>query len=106
MPGWNEVTQFSDFVYPCSAGYPSLYDNIIQYMTILFIANTYYTADPHICNDLNTSFNYFFELASLFSFFNSFNTILFTPKLPSFYVSVLEADFPKEVQFCIQIPVS
>ena len=23
MPGWNEVTDFSDFVYPCNAGYPS-----------------------------------------------------------------------------------
>ena len=23
MPGWNEVTVFSDFVYPCNAGYPS-----------------------------------------------------------------------------------
>ena len=23
MPGWNEVTEFSDFVYPCNAGYPS-----------------------------------------------------------------------------------
>ena len=22
-PGWNEVTEFSDFVYPCNAGYPS-----------------------------------------------------------------------------------
>ena len=22
-PGWNEVTKFSDFVYPCNAGYPS-----------------------------------------------------------------------------------
>ena len=21
--GWNEVTEFSDFVYPCNAGYPS-----------------------------------------------------------------------------------
>ena len=24
MPGWNEVTVFSDFVYPCNAGYPQL----------------------------------------------------------------------------------
>ena len=23
MPGWNEVTEFSDFVYPCNAGYPN-----------------------------------------------------------------------------------
>ena len=23
MPGWNEVTKFSHFVYPCNAGYPS-----------------------------------------------------------------------------------
>ena len=23
MPGWNQVTKFSDFVYPCNAGYPS-----------------------------------------------------------------------------------
>ena len=23
MPGSNEVTKFSDFVYPCNAGYPS-----------------------------------------------------------------------------------
>ena len=23
MPGWNEVTDFFDFVYPCNAGYPS-----------------------------------------------------------------------------------
>ena len=23
MPGWNEVTELSDFVYPCNAGYPS-----------------------------------------------------------------------------------
>ena len=23
MLGWNEVTEFSDFVYPCNAGYPS-----------------------------------------------------------------------------------
>ena len=23
MPGWNEVTEFSDFVYPCNARYPS-----------------------------------------------------------------------------------
>ena len=23
MPGWNKVTEFSDFVYPCNAGYPS-----------------------------------------------------------------------------------
>ena len=23
MQGWNEVTQFSDFVYPCNAVYPS-----------------------------------------------------------------------------------
>ena len=23
MPGWNEVTEFSEFVYPCNAGYPS-----------------------------------------------------------------------------------
>ena len=23
MPGWNEVTDFSDFVYLCKAGYPS-----------------------------------------------------------------------------------
>ena len=23
MPGWNEVTVFSDFVNPCNAGYPS-----------------------------------------------------------------------------------
>ena len=23
MPGWNEVTDFLDFVYPCNAGYPS-----------------------------------------------------------------------------------
>ena len=23
MPGWNEVTEFSDFVYPCNTGYPS-----------------------------------------------------------------------------------
>ena len=23
IPGWNEVTEFSDFVYPCNAGYPS-----------------------------------------------------------------------------------
>ena len=23
MPGQNEVTEFSDFVYPCNAGYPS-----------------------------------------------------------------------------------
>ena len=23
MPEWNEVTEFSDFVYPCNAGYPS-----------------------------------------------------------------------------------
>ena len=23
MPGWNEVTFFSDFVHPCNAGYPS-----------------------------------------------------------------------------------
>ena len=23
MPGWNEVTEFSDFVYPCNAGYAS-----------------------------------------------------------------------------------
>ena len=23
MPGWSEVTEFSDFVYPCNAGYPS-----------------------------------------------------------------------------------
>ena len=23
MPGWNEVTEFSDFVYPYNAGYPS-----------------------------------------------------------------------------------
>ena len=23
MPGWNEVTVFADFVYPCNAGYPS-----------------------------------------------------------------------------------
>ena len=23
MPGWNEVTGFSHFVYPCNAGYPS-----------------------------------------------------------------------------------
>ena len=23
MPGWNEVTEFFDFVYPCNAGYPS-----------------------------------------------------------------------------------
>ena len=22
MPGWNEVTELSDFVYPCNAGYP------------------------------------------------------------------------------------
>ena len=22
-PGWNEVTEFSAFVYPCNAGYPS-----------------------------------------------------------------------------------
>ena len=22
-PGWNEVIEFSDFVYPCNAGYPS-----------------------------------------------------------------------------------
>ena len=22
-PGWNEVTEFSDFVYQCNAGYPS-----------------------------------------------------------------------------------
>ena len=23
MLGWNEVTEFSDFVHPCNAGYPS-----------------------------------------------------------------------------------
>ena len=23
MPGWNEITEFFDFVYPCNAGYPS-----------------------------------------------------------------------------------
>ena len=23
MPGWKEVTEFSDFVYPCNAGYLS-----------------------------------------------------------------------------------
>ena len=23
MPGWNEVTVFSAFAYPCNAGYPS-----------------------------------------------------------------------------------
>ena len=23
MPGWNEVTVFSDFAYSCNAGYPS-----------------------------------------------------------------------------------
>ena len=23
MPGWNEVTDFFDFVYPCNSGYPS-----------------------------------------------------------------------------------
>ena len=23
MPGWNEVTEFFYFVYPCNAGYPS-----------------------------------------------------------------------------------
>ena len=23
MPGWNEVTKFSHFVYPCNIGYPS-----------------------------------------------------------------------------------
>ena len=23
MPGWNDATEFSDFVYPCNAGYPS-----------------------------------------------------------------------------------
>ena len=23
MPGWKEITVFSDFVYPCNAGYPS-----------------------------------------------------------------------------------
>ena len=23
MPGWNEDTDFFDFVYPCNAGYPS-----------------------------------------------------------------------------------
>ena len=23
MLGWNEVTEFSDFVYPCNVGYPS-----------------------------------------------------------------------------------
>ena len=23
MPGWKEVTEFSDFVYLCNAGYPS-----------------------------------------------------------------------------------
>ena len=23
MPGWNKVTEFSDFAYPCNAGYPS-----------------------------------------------------------------------------------
>ena len=23
MPGWNEVTEFSDFVYLCNTGYPS-----------------------------------------------------------------------------------
>ena len=23
MPGWNKITEFFDFVYPCNAGYPS-----------------------------------------------------------------------------------
>ena len=23
MPGWNEIMEFFDFVYPCNAGYPS-----------------------------------------------------------------------------------
>ena len=41
MPGWNEVTKFSHFVYPCNAGYPSwsiLMKQVIVYLSVyLFI---------------------------------------------------------------------
>ena len=36
MPGWNEVTEFSDFVYPCNAGYP------IQYIIIYIFSKIVY----------------------------------------------------------------